>query len=159
MPEVNSKNYKQWIIECQKFGRKIWNIIGKKENVDIVFEHPGRETFPVSTYLCKRGGMVVFCAATSGYYLSMDARYVWMHQKRIQGSHFANLKQAFSANELMIQKKLDPCLGEVFEWHRLPEAHKKMHENSHLPGNMAVLVQSPSLGFGANDVGKGARSG
>ena len=158
MPEVNSKRYKQWMAECQKFGREIWNIIGKKENVDLVFEHSGQETFPVSTYLCKKGGMVVFCAATSGYYLSMDARYVWMHQKRIQGSHFANLKQAFAANELMAHQKLDPCLGEVFDWHHLPEAHKKMYENSHLPGNMAILVQSSSFGLGANETCKGAQS-
>ena len=39
----------------------------------------------------KRGGMVVFCAGTTGYNLTFDARYVWMRQKRIQGSHFANL--------------------------------------------------------------------
>ena len=42
----------------------------------------------------KRGGMVVFCAGTTGYNLTFDARYVWMRQKRIQGSHFAHLKQA-----------------------------------------------------------------
>ena len=42
----------------------------------------------------KRGGMVVFCAGTTGYNLTMDARFVWMRQKRIQGSHFANLQQA-----------------------------------------------------------------
>ena len=93
--------------------------------------------------------MIVICAATSGYNLTMDARYVWMHQKRIQGSHFANLKQASAANELMINKQLNPCLGEVFEWERLAIAHSKMHENKHLPGNMAILVQSPTLGLGA----------
>ena len=47
-----------------------------KKDVDIVFEHPGESTFPVSTYLVKTGGMVVICAGTSGYNLTMDARYV-----------------------------------------------------------------------------------
>jgi crotonyl-CoA carboxylase/reductase len=42
----------------------------------------------------KRGGMVVICAGTTGFNLTFDARFVWMHQKRVQGSHFANLKQA-----------------------------------------------------------------
>ncbi len=52
---------------------------------------PARSTFPVSCLVVKRGGMVVFCAGTTGYNITFDARYVWMRQKRIQGSHFANL--------------------------------------------------------------------
>jgi len=149
LPEVNTKEYSSWLRQCQNFGREIWKITGDKKNVDLVFEHPGQSTFPLSSYLCKKGGMIVICAATSGYNLTMDARYVWMHQKRIQGSHFANLKQASAANELMINKQLNPCLGEVFEWERLAIAHSKMHENKHLPGNMAILVQSPAPGLGA----------
>ena len=47
----------------------------------MVFEHPGETTFPVSTFVCKTGGMVVICAGTTGYNLTMDARYVWMNQK------------------------------------------------------------------------------
>ena len=57
-----------------------------------MFEHPGEQTFPVSSLVVKRGGMVVFCAGTTGYNLTFDARYVWMRQKRIQGSHFAHLE-------------------------------------------------------------------
>jgi len=116
-------------------------------NVDIVFEHPGEATFPVSTFVCRRGGMVVFCAGTTGYNLTMDARYVWMHQKRIQGSHFAHLKQAASANRLMIERRIDPCMSELFPWAEIPSAHLKMRRNEHKPGNMAVLVQSPKAGL------------
>ena len=77
----------------RKFGKAIWDITGKKD-VDIVFEHPGEQTFPVSSFVVKRGGMVVFCAGTTGFNITFDARFVWMRQKRIQGSHFAHLKQA-----------------------------------------------------------------
>ena len=77
-----------------------------------MFEHPGESTFPVSTYLVKTGGMVVICAGTSGYNLTMDARYIWMRQKRIQGSHFANLYQANQANEMMIQKLINPLMSD-----------------------------------------------
>ena len=76
-----------------------------------MFEHPGESTFPVSCFVVKRGGMVVFCAGTTGYNLTMDARYVWMHQKRIQGSHFANLLQASQANRLVIERRIDPCMS------------------------------------------------
>ncbi|MEM6678318.1 MAG: crotonyl-CoA carboxylase/reductase [Pseudomonadota bacterium] len=147
LPKVNSPEYKEWFTEARKFGKAIWDITGKGVNVDMVFEHPGESTFPVSTFVVKRGGMVVICAGTTGFNLTMDARYVWMHQKRIQGSHFAHLKQAASANKLMIERRLDPCMSEVFEWRELPAAHMKMLHNEHKPGNMSVLVSAPTTGL------------
>ena len=147
LPEVNTDAYKEWFGEVRKFGKAIWDITGKGVNVDMVFEHPGEATFPVSTFVVKKGGMVVICAGTTGYNLTMDARYVWMHQKRIQGSHFAHLQQAASANRLMVERRLDPCMSEVFPWSDIPAAHVKMRKNEHKPGNMAVLVQAPQTGL------------
>ena len=147
MPTVNTPEYGAWFKEARKFGAAIWDITGKGNNPDLVFEHPGETTFPVSTFVCKKGGMVVICAGTTGYNLTFDARYMWMHQKRLQGSHFANLKQAASANRLMCENRLKPCLSEVFGWDELPEAHMKMRRNEHLPGNMSVMVQAPRPGL------------
>ncbi len=147
MPVVGTPEYKAWLTEARKFGKAIWAITGKGVNVDIVFEHPGESTFPVSNLVVKRGGMVVICAGTTGYNLTLDARYLWMHQKRVQGSHFANLKQASAANDLMLERRLDPCMSEVFSWDQIPAAHTKMRRNEHKPGNMAVLVQSPRVGI------------
>ena len=147
LPTVNTPEYKEWFGEVRKFGKAIWEITGKGVNVDMVFEHPGEATFPVSTFVVKKGGMVVICAGTTGYNLTMDARYVWMHQKRIQGSHFAHLKQAASANNLMVERRLDPCMSEVFPWDEIPQSHMKMMRNEHKPGNMAVLVQAPHTGL------------
>ena len=147
MPVVNTPEYKVWLTEARKFGKAIWAITGKGVNVDIVFEHPGESTFPVSNLVVKRGGLVVICAGTTGYNLTLDARYLWMHQKRVQGSHFANLKQASAANDLMLGRRLDPCMSEVFSWDQIPAAHTKMRRNEHKPGNMAVLVQSPRAGI------------
>ncbi len=147
LPKVNTDEYKEWFAEVRKFGKAIWDITGKGVNVDMVFEHPGEATFPVSTFVVKKGGMVVICAGTTGYNLTMDARYVWMHQKRIQGSHFAHLKQAAQANRLMVERRLDPCMSEVFPWEEIPQSHMKMMRNEHKPGNMAVLVQAPHTGL------------
>jgi crotonyl-CoA carboxylase/reductase len=91
--------------------------------------------------------MVVICAGTTGFNLTMDARYLWMHQKRVQGSHFAHLKQASAANQLMVERRLDPCMSEVFPWAEIPEAHIKMLRNEHKPGNMAVLVTASRTGL------------
>jgi len=147
MPTVNTPEYKAWFGEVRKFGKAIWDVTGKGNNVDMVFEHPGQSTFPVSVFVVKRGGMVVICAGTTGYNLTMDARYLWMHQKRVQGSHFANLLQASQANQLMLERRIDPCMSEVFEWADIPAAHMKMLKNEHKPGNMAVLVSAPTTGL------------
>ena len=56
-------------------------------------------------------------------------------------------KQASQANDLMIDRRIDPCMSEVFEWKDIPEAHMKMLRNEHLPGNMAVLVNAPRTGL------------
>ncbi len=160
LAEVNSKDYGAWFKEARKFGAAIWDFTGKGNNVDFVFEHPGEATFPVSTFVVKRGGMVVFCAGTTGYKITMDARYVWMHQKRIQGSHFAHLKQAAQANRLVIERRIDPCMSEVFPWAQIPKAHTRMWQNKHAPGNMSVLVNAPCTGLKTLDdvieAGKGA---
>ena len=146
LPPVNGPEFGDYMKECRKFGKAIWDITGKKD-VDLVFEHPGESTIPVSVFLVKRGGMVVICAGTTGYNLTMDARFLWMRQKRVQGSHFANLMQASQANQLVIERRIDPCLSEVFPWEGIPAAHEKMHANQHPPGNMGVLVtaQRPGL--------------
>ena len=147
MPTVNTPEYNIWLKEARRFGKAIWDITGKGINVDMVFEHPGEATFPVSSLVCKKGGMVVICAGTTGFNCTFDVRYMWMHQKRLQGSHFAHLKQASAANNLMIEQRLDPCMSECFGWDAIPEAHMKMRRNEHKPGNMAVLVQAPVMGL------------
>ncbi|MGF1457049.1 MAG: crotonyl-CoA carboxylase/reductase [Alphaproteobacteria bacterium] len=147
LPTVNGPEFNDYMKEARKFGKAIWEFTGRGNDVDIVFEHPGESTFPISVLVVKRGGMVVICAGTTGFNLTMDARFLWMRQKRVQGSHFANLMQASLANQLVIERRIDPCMSEVFAWNDIPEAHMKMWRNEHLPGNMAVLVQSPYPGL------------
>ena len=120
MPKVGTPEYAVWLKEAREFGKAIWDFTGKGNNVDFVFEHPGETTFPVSCLVVKRGGMVVICAGTTGYNLTVDARYLWMHQKRLQGSHFANLMQAANANKLVIAQRIDPCMSEVYSWRDIP---------------------------------------
>ncbi len=147
MPDIGTPAYAEWFRQARKFGAAIWETTGKGNNVDFVFEHPGAATFPVSVFVVKRGGMVVICAGTTGYKLTIDARYLWMHQKRVQGSHFANLLQAAQANKLVVERRIDPCMSEVFAWEQIPKAHMRMLKNEHRPGNMAVMVSSPRTGL------------
>jgi crotonyl-CoA carboxylase/reductase len=38
-------------------------------------------------------------------------------------------------------------MSEVLSWKDIPQAHMKMKENKHKPGNMAVLVQAKKYGM------------
>ena len=132
--------FMEWTKKARAFGKAIWDIAGKGKNPTIVFEHPGESTLPTSFFVCSTGGMVVICAGTTGYNASGDLRYIWMRQKRFQGSHFANDKNASDFNNLVINKKIDPCLAKTFDWKDTGTAHQMMKENKHPSGNLAILV-------------------
>ena len=93
--------------EWRRFGERIRELTGG-DDPDIVFEHPGRETFGVSVYVAKRGGTIVTCASTSGFQHQYDNRYLWMNLKRIIGSHFANYREAWEANRLVARGRDPP---------------------------------------------------
>jgi crotonyl-CoA carboxylase/reductase len=139
--------YGEWLEAAKAFGKAVWEAAGEKTSPRIVFEHPGEETIPTSIFACDAGGMVVICAGTTGYSAVSDLRYLWMRQKRLQGSHFANDEQAAAFNRMVIEGRIDPCLSRTFEFEGIPEAHQLMSENRHPDGNMAALVSAPSTGL------------
>ena len=107
---------------------------------------PGEETIPTSIFMAESGGMVVICAGTTGYGSTVDLRYLWMRQKRFQGSHFANDEQAAAFNQLVIDGHVNPCLGEVFTFDRIGDAHQLMSDNKHGEGKMVALVGAKTKG-------------
>jgi len=147
MPNTNDPEWKNWMAGARSFGKAIWEAVGERKNPKIVFEHPGETTLPTSGFVCDTGGMVVICAGTTGYNITMDLRYHWMMQKRFQGSHLANDDQATAVNELVIAKKVDPCLSETYSFDEIGHAHQLMRENKHF-GNMACLVNATEKGQG-----------
>lgn len=151
LPDLNDKvAYGEWFKGAKAFGKGFWEALGEKRAANIVFEHPGEGTVPSSIFVCETGGMVVICAGTSGFNANVDLRYLWMRQKRFQGSHFANDEQAYGFNDLVLEGKIDPCLSKTFTWAELPDSHQMMYENKHPAGNMSILVGAPEAGLGAS---------
>jgi crotonyl-CoA carboxylase/reductase len=136
-----------WFEGAKAFGKAFWEALGEKRSPRIVFEHPGEDTVPTSIFMCDTGGMVVICAGTTGYNAVVDLRYLWMRQKRFQGSHFANDEQSGAFNQLVVDGKIDPCLSRTFRFEEIGTAHQLMSENQHPEGNMAALVSAPSEGL------------
>ena len=143
----DTEAFGEWFAGAKAFGKAFWDALGEKSAPRIVFEHPGEDTVPTSIFLCDTGGMVVICAGTSGYNAVVDLRYLWMRQKRFQGSHFANDDQAAAFNQLVVDGRIDPCLSQVFSFADIGEAHQVMRENRHSDGNMAALVSAPREGL------------
>ena len=137
----------RWFDGAKAFGKAVWEAVGERRSPRIVFEHPGEDTIPTSVFVCDTGGMVVICAGTTGYTAVADLRYLWMRQKRLQGSHFANDEQSRAFNQLVLEGRIDPCLSRTFGFDEIPLAHQLMMENAHPEGNMAALVSAPREGL------------
>ena len=147
---TDKENYDRWLGGARAFGKAVRAVLGSKQDPAIVFEHPGESTMPTSLFACETGGMVVICAGTTGFNATVDLRYLWMRQKRIQGSHFANDEQAAGINNLVIQGKVDPCMSQAFSFDQIPHAHQLMFENRHPNGNMAILIGASDQHAGRN---------
>jgi crotonyl-CoA carboxylase/reductase len=139
--------------ESRRFGKAVSEILGGPP--DIVFEHVGQATFPTSVLTVKPFGKVVICAGTTGYNLDFDVRYLWMRQKQIIGSHFANAYESYKANELIEEGLIRPVLWRTMGFDGVGEAHQLMRDNKHL-GKIAILVGAAEEGLGKTEEGPGA---
>ncbi len=143
--DEHTQDPKEW----KRFGRDIRALTGG-DDVDIVFEHPGRETFGASVYVARKGGTIVTCASTSGYMHEYDNRYLWMQLKRIIGSHFANYREAWEANRLIQRGKVHPTLSKTYDLSEVGQAALDVHQNRH-QGKVGVLCLAPEQGLGVTD--------
>jgi crotonyl-CoA reductase len=143
--DENTQDQKEW----RRFGAKIRELTGG-EDPDIVFEHPGRETFGASVFVARKGGTIVTCASTSGYMHQYDNRYLWMNLKSIIGSHFANYREAWEANRLVAKGLIHPTLSQSYGLDEVGQAALDVHKNQH-QGKVGVLCLAPEEGLGVRD--------
>jgi crotonyl-CoA carboxylase/reductase len=148
-PEEEKARFK----ESKRFGAAVSEILGGAP--DIVFEHVGAATFPTSVLTVKPFGKVVICAGTTGYNLDFDVRYLWMKQKEIIGSHFANAYECLKANELIESGAIRPVLWRTLGFDGVAEAHQLMKDNKHA-GKISILVGAEKEGLGKTAEGPGA---
>ena len=149
--DENTQDPKEW----RRLGNTIRELTGG-EDVDIVFEHPGRETFGASVYAARKGGTIVTCASTSGYMHQYDNRYLWMNLKRIVGSHFANYRESWEANRLIDKGMIHPTLSRSYALEDVGQAALDVHRNAH-QGKVGVLCLAPEEGLGVRDQEKRGR--
>ena len=106
-------------------------------------------------FAAKTFGKIVICAGTTGIDLDFNVAYLWMRQKEILGSHFANAYECTKANELIESGQIRPVLWRTLGFEGVAEAHQLMLENKHL-GKISILVGATEEGQGKTAEGPGA---
>jgi crotonyl-CoA reductase len=142
--DEHTQDEKEW----RRLGKDIRDLIGR--DVNYVFEHPGRQTFGASVFVTARGGKIITCAATSGYMIEYDNRHLWMKLKSIISSHFANYKEAWAANQLICDGKIQPLLSRTYSLEETGAAALAVHRNE-IEGKAGVLCLAPEKGLGIDD--------
>ncbi len=95
-----------------------------RRGVDVVFEHVGESTWAHSIKLCRTGGRVVTCGASSGWNASTDLRHVFFRQIQILGSTMGSKASLFRIAKLVAEAKLRPVVDRTFALADAAEAHR-----------------------------------
>jgi NADPH:quinone reductase-like Zn-dependent oxidoreductase len=95
-----------------------------RRGVDLVFEHVGASTWEHSIKLCRNGGRIVICGASSGWDARTDLRHVFFRQVQILGSTMGSKASLFRIAQLIGENKLRPMVDRVFPLAQAAEAHR-----------------------------------
>ena len=108
---------------------------------DIVFEHTGADTWPISMQCLKWGGTIVTCGATSGFDAHMDIRLLWNKQQNYLGSHLGNKGELIDAMRFVERGLIKPVVGQTLPLKELGRAQELM-ENGTVAGKIAIVPPS-----------------
>jgi NADPH:quinone reductase-like Zn-dependent oxidoreductase len=95
-----------------------------RRGVDVVFEHVGQATWADSIKLCRNGGRLVICGASSGWDARTDLRHVFFRQIQILGSTMGSKASLFTIARLVGEGRLRPIVDRVFPLAEAAEAHR-----------------------------------
>lgn len=95
-----------------------------RRGVDVVFEHVGEATWAESIKLCRKGGRVVTCGASSGWDARTDLRHVFFRQIQLLGSTMGSKASLFTLAKLIGEGKLRPIVDRVFPLADAAQAHR-----------------------------------
>lgn len=103
-----------------------------KQGVDLVFEHSGKETWPISMRSLRPGGAIVLCGATSGYEAVTDLRYLWVRQLTIYGSHAGTKADTMEVVSRVVKGDLRPLRALVMPMREAAEAQTAMESGAYV---------------------------
>ncbi len=140
--ELCSKLGAEFLLHRKKHDifQEVRKITGARR-ADIVFEHTGADTWPISMQCLKWGGTIVTCGATSGFDAHMDIRLLWNKQQNYLGSHLGNKGELMDAMRFVERGQIKPVVGKVLPLRELAHAQHLM-ENNTIAGKIAIVPPS-----------------
>jgi len=115
--------------------------ITKGRGGDVVIEHIGEATWPVSLHLLAMGGRIAMCGASSGHNLKFDARVLWRKNASL---HFVNSGSDSNLRrviELWSLGKIKPVIAGVFPLNDVVAAHQMLSSRDTI-GKVILSVKS-----------------
>jgi NADPH:quinone reductase-like Zn-dependent oxidoreductase len=116
-------NYKE-----EQIGRTAKKVSG---GIDIVFEHTGKQTWNDSLRCLKIGGKIVTCGATTGPFVTIDLRSIFIKQQQIIGSTMGTFQDMKEVLKMVSEEKIKPVIGKVFNFNESHSAHNWLEEGKH----------------------------
>ncbi len=98
----------------------------KKQGVDVVFEHVGKETWAGSMLCMKRGGRLVTCGSTSGMSADTNLMMLFQRQLRLIGSFGCTMQSMTSSMDKMARGYVKPVIDTEIEFGDLATALERM---------------------------------
>ncbi len=114
--------------------------IVKRGGVDVVFEHIGPATWKSGMRLLAKGGRLVTCGATTGPFVEIDLRHLFMKQQTILGSTMSDLPTFREVMDLMDAGTFIPFIDRVFPFSEVAAAHRYL-ENRKQFGKIVLSNQ------------------
>lgn len=111
-----------------------------RRGVDIVFEHVGEATWPHSIKLCRNGGRIVTCGASSGWDARTDLRHVFFRQLQILGSTMGSKADLHRVLPLVADGRLSPIVDRTFPLAEAAQAHRYLDRREQF-GKVVLVVR------------------
>lgn len=119
-----------WIGDLRKFcGRGGFSVI---------FEHVWKATWDASMKLLGKGGRLVTCGGTTGPFVTIDLRHLFMKQQSILGSTMSSMTSFRTVMKKINEKRYRPFVDQVFPFSKIREAHSWL-ENRRQIGKVVVV--------------------
>jgi NADPH:quinone reductase-like Zn-dependent oxidoreductase len=109
------------------------------EGVDIVIDHVGEKTIPLSIRLLKKGGRLSFLGTTTGDRGEFNIRYSFVNELSMNGVYMGRKSVLFRVARLFERGLLKPVVDKVFPLEEVQKAHEYLESGKHF-GKVVLKV-------------------
>jgi len=109
------------------------------EGVDLVVDHVGEQTLPISIRLLKKGGRLSFLGTTTGDKGVFNIRYNFVNEISLNGVYMGRKSTLFRIAKLFERGKLKAVVDKVFPLREAEKAHQYLEGGKHF-GKVVLKV-------------------